>query len=51
MLILGLLGMYFDAAVVFIISSLFFRLAKAVWTDVVMALRPDETVSHHLEMI
>ena len=31
MLILGLLGMYFDAAVVFVMnSSLFFRLAVAI---------------------
>ena len=31
MLILGLLGMYFDAAVVFVInSSLFFRLTMAI---------------------
>ena len=31
MLILGLLGMYFDAAVVFVTnSSLFFRLAAAI---------------------
>ena len=36
MLILGLLGMYFDAAVVFVTnSSLLFRLAVAIlWPDI-----------------
>ena len=40
MLILGLLGMYFDAAVVFVTkSSLFFRLAVAIlWRAVQAAL-------------
>ena len=39
MLILGLLGMYFDAAVVFVTkSSLFFKLAVAILWDKTSAL-------------
>ena len=40
MLILGLLGMYFDAAVVFITnSSLLFRLAMAILCDRVQVIK------------
>ena len=52
MLILGLLGMYFDAAVVFVTkSSLFFRLAVAILCLVLTGQKPHKQVRPQTSLV